>query len=707
MYVLPSIIHRTQTAVYGRQIDETVHMIRDLIDLVNKENIPAAFIFLDQEKAFDRVHHDFLYKTLRAFGFGDTFIHWIHTLYKNASSILNINGFFSQRISLNRGIRQGFPLSSLLYVLVIEVFAIQLRLNPNIIGFQIGGEKIVSTHYMDDATITITQNRCFKEVIKEISQYEDATGAKINYEKTKGLWAGAWKRRRNCPLQIKWTNKNVKNLGIYFGNEDPHLATYNNIIPSINQRLNYWKQFQLSLIGKTRVADIFLASKLIYAIKFYPFPAHLQKKIQDDIFSFVKFPQKVVTVSQAEMWKIKSQGGLKLINIDIKSNTSKIKWLIDIASKPNLKTSFDLFKRLVGTQKGDISGHDLLFLERSYFQRTFKTSGIFYKDALLALSKLDKSKGVPNINSWDSEHIFYNPLITTKNQSTIKPTQYFENKHIFTLERLFEEKAKEIRGQPYDKKVAKLYDSITLNLTTKEDCLYTNNMLEEIQFSQVTHKQIYETALSHLYGDHHSQAKWAIQLNTIIAWDKVWENVHNFLSTNDTRTLIWQQLHLNFYTQFSYNKWHNVNDKCLLCHKIPDTIFHIILHCDVTLSLWKDIEPILNKLYPAPISDEERAMGILQYNKNTGVMVRNWLSFLLRRCIADFERESYHNPCYNNTENKIKRKLNHLITVEIDKKYFRYKHENKLATFKKFFAHANVLCEEHEDEEYMIKNIFT
>ena len=141
--------------------------------------------------------------------------------------------------------------------MIIEVFSIQLRLNPNIVGFEIGGEKIVSTHYMDDATITITQNRCFKEVIKEISEYEDATGAKVNYGKTKGLWAGAWTTRRVSPFRIKWTNKNVKNLGVYFGNEDPRTATYNEIIPSITRRLNYWKQFRLSLIGKTRVVDIF------------------------------------------------------------------------------------------------------------------------------------------------------------------------------------------------------------------------------------------------------------------------------------------------------------------------------------------------------------------------------------------------------------------------------------------------------------------
>ena len=92
---------------------------------------------------------------MKAFGIGDTFINWVKTIYANATSVLDINGFLSKQIPLNRGIRQGCPLSGLLYVLVIEVFAIQLRLNPNIIGFKIEGEKIISAHYLDDATIII------------------------------------------------------------------------------------------------------------------------------------------------------------------------------------------------------------------------------------------------------------------------------------------------------------------------------------------------------------------------------------------------------------------------------------------------------------------------------------------------------------------------------------------------------------------------
>ena len=185
-------------------------MIRDLIEIANENDEQAAFIFLDQEKAFDRVNHEFLFKTMKAFGIGNVFIDWVRKIYSNATSVININGFFSQQIPLKRGVRQGCPLSAMLYVLVIEVLALQIRNNPNIVGFKIGGEKIVSAHYMDDATIIIKQNRCFKEVIKELSDYEEASGAKVNYNKTNGLWAGSWKTRRISPIDIKWTNTNLE-----------------------------------------------------------------------------------------------------------------------------------------------------------------------------------------------------------------------------------------------------------------------------------------------------------------------------------------------------------------------------------------------------------------------------------------------------------------------------------------------------------------
>ena len=142
--------------------------------------------------------------------------------------------------------------------------------------------------------------------------------------------------------------------------------------------------------------------------------------------------------------------------------------------------------------------------------------------------------------------------------------------------------------------------------------------------------------------------------------------MHNILSTNETKTIIWQQLHLNFYTQYSYNKWHKIQQKCPLCQKLPDNIFHIILFCDFTNRLWKDIEPVLMKLHPTAVSLEKKAMGITQENVTTGILLRNWITYLLRQCISQEERAAYRT--LRPSIDKVKIKINLTLDCEIKKK---------------------------------------
>ena len=78
--VLPSIINPNQTCMPGRNITKNVHTLQDLTNYANSENISAAILFIDQEKAFDRVSHSFLLKTLKQFNFGPAFISWIETI---------------------------------------------------------------------------------------------------------------------------------------------------------------------------------------------------------------------------------------------------------------------------------------------------------------------------------------------------------------------------------------------------------------------------------------------------------------------------------------------------------------------------------------------------------------------------------------------------------------------------------------------------
>ena len=79
-------------------------------------------MFLDQEKAFDRVDHKFLLKTLKHLNLGDNFISWIEIILKDISSQIKINGFLSDdHILIAREVWQGDPLTTLLYVIIAEV----------------------------------------------------------------------------------------------------------------------------------------------------------------------------------------------------------------------------------------------------------------------------------------------------------------------------------------------------------------------------------------------------------------------------------------------------------------------------------------------------------------------------------------------------------------------------------------------------------
>jgi len=256
------------------------------------------------------------------------------------------------------------------------------------------------------------------------------------------------------------------------------------------------------------------------------------------------------------MWKIKMHGGIKLINIQIKSETSKAKWVIDITTKNTLKLNLDIFTLLIGKQKGDLGGRDIIFLNKNYLRNQLKTENKFYKEALTSLGNLEIKKGIKNLQLWDNEHIFYNPLFTTANGKVLTLTKFCEKNNIYQYEQLIEEKRKEMAKLPYNKVLTKLLDKILVNTSVRKEDILTTGDGDEIKLSQVTQKILYEDTLLKVERDHHSQAKWVQKFNNSIIWKHVWRAVHNTLPNNETKNVIWQQIHLNFYTQYSYNRWH-------------------------------------------------------------------------------------------------------------------------------------------------------
>jgi len=156
--VLPKIISLDQQGyIKNRYIGYNIRQIQDIIDYTETLDIDGVILLLDFKKAFDTVEWDFMINVLRKVGFKNDLINWVNTLYKNiCSSVIN-NGWQSDFFKISCGIRQGCPLSALLFILVAEILANGIRTNNVVSGIKVQIEnvthKLKKTQLADDTTL--------------------------------------------------------------------------------------------------------------------------------------------------------------------------------------------------------------------------------------------------------------------------------------------------------------------------------------------------------------------------------------------------------------------------------------------------------------------------------------------------------------------------------------------------------------------------
>ena len=135
-------------------------------------------ISIDAEKAFDKIQHPFMIKTLQKAGIEGTYLNIIKTVYDKPTANNILNGEKLKAFPLKPGTRQGCPLSPLLFNMVLEVLATAIRAEKEIKGIQTGREVKL---FADDMILYIENPKdSTRKLLELINEYTKVAGYKIN-----------------------------------------------------------------------------------------------------------------------------------------------------------------------------------------------------------------------------------------------------------------------------------------------------------------------------------------------------------------------------------------------------------------------------------------------------------------------------------------------------------------------------------------------
>jgi hypothetical protein len=190
--ILADLLHSSQhCGVPGISIFDGVATIRDVIPHTETEQRPLCVVSLDFKEAFDRISHTYILSVLRSYGFSERFIASIRMMYEDATSAVQVKGHLSAPIPIQCGVRQGCPLSMILFALCLDPL---LRyLVGRLRGLRVHRSQTNSTvvAYADDVSILLTSPEDVPTIREAITCYEKATGAALNVAKSRALAASS------------------------------------------------------------------------------------------------------------------------------------------------------------------------------------------------------------------------------------------------------------------------------------------------------------------------------------------------------------------------------------------------------------------------------------------------------------------------------------------------------------------------------------
>ncbi|XP_019418539.1 PREDICTED: uncharacterized protein LOC109329320 [Lupinus angustifolius] len=299
--IAPTIISQHQRGfIKDRHIHDCTYIGFEAINLLDHKTRGGNLaIKLDVKKAFDTIDWRFLMDTLKAFGFANSFIHWIEVILKSAKLSISVNGHSVGYFSCKRGVRQGDPLSPLLFCLAEEVISRGLTKLLDKGKFRtIDGPRIATPNhvlYVDDILVFCKGIKRHLLAIKDLfNDYAKVSSQCLNLNKCKP------KAIHLQPIAYRIINKLAK-----------------------------WKGCCLSIMGRVELVKSIIHNILVYRFHIYSWPINLLKRMDCCIRNFIwsgdTKVKKLITVAWHKVCCPIKEGGLGIRSIKLLNEATMVK----------------------------------------------------------------------------------------------------------------------------------------------------------------------------------------------------------------------------------------------------------------------------------------------------------------------------------------------------------------------------------------------
>ena len=615
--MLPSlehIIHKDQRGfMKNRRISVNIRKMLDIIHCAEKDDLEAVVLSLDFVKCFDKCSFDILHSSLDFFGFGMMVKEWTKILYKDFSVKIQNNGYFSEEISIEKGVHQGGCCSSLYFLVIAEILALAIRSNQDIEGITLGDIRNILNQFADDMDVfSINKESSIKAIYSKLEAFRQQSGFTVSYDKTTMYRIGSL-RHSDAQLynmsEFIWSNKDINVLGVTIAHEDLVQKNYQEIIEKTSRTLKAWNNRGLSLHGKVQVVNTLVASLFVYKMMVLPMiPKTLVKNIDNTIRDFLWDGRKS-KIAYKTLQNPTTEGGLNLVNLENKDRALKATWPQILKSEEEYAQV--VYKIMRCTQLGEmiwrcnIAPNDILKLS---------IPSKFWSDVWISWSLYNfyVEKRTEN------QIIWYNSNIRIAGKPVFWADAH--SKGLLYVHQLFEQQKfksfEEIQSQYGLTKLR--FNSLKTAIPQEwknffqEQPRISFSPLPPHQYDKCGYQQKVTQKVYRFLGEdrmliHNKFIKWRHDLgheyqDTLSEFALACKEIYSITNVPKFRSFQYRLLHRGLVTNTLLEKWKMIgSNSCSFCGIDEETMIHLFTRCPLIIQLWQQIAEYITHRFTVPV----------------------------------------------------------------------------------------------------------